>query len=418
MQPGITIATRIDMMSRPWSSDYISNSRDDTARYRPLSEPCAFTDVCLKSEMHRLSSADLRSVELVKQMNTDDCTQRICAVVSSSDDSCITSSSDKTSFVTCSQSLVEAGYCKHISNVCRPPALVLEESHVSSISGVISTVSVDQKCQSNYVTAAAESGLTGSVWHKVKPHTSRSGRCGAMTSNASEQCSIKSEPAPDDAGISNVVSCSQLRLSLQDSNNRNMSSDDVYTAEMQLHVEHRDHSIRSDLCGDCQLGDSVHAVADLLASSQTDNVDTSDSDVEDVCYLLLPSASDKCQMKVGASDSDSSHSETGYDLTDNNFVTAHQLRDDIPDSELIDYSDDGSESLIDSSSCASVKEQMHIFIALFDYDPATMSPNPDAVESELPFSEGQLIKVGYSIISNGIAKFCGQTLTGSLSVGH
>lgn len=33
------------------------------------------------------------------------------------------------------------------------------------------------------------------------------------------------------------------------------------------------------------------------------------------------------------------------------------------------------------------------FIALFDYDPMTMSPNPDAAEEELPFQEGQLIKV-------------------------
>uniref|UniRef100_A0A8D0H9Y6 RIMS binding protein 2 n=1 Tax=Sphenodon punctatus TaxID=8508 RepID=A0A8D0H9Y6_SPHPU len=34
-----------------------------------------------------------------------------------------------------------------------------------------------------------------------------------------------------------------------------------------------------------------------------------------------------------------------------------------------------------------------IFVALFDYDPLTMSPNPDAGEEELPFKEGQIIKV-------------------------
>ncbi|XP_031758319.1 RIMS-binding protein 2 isoform X12 [Xenopus tropicalis] len=34
-----------------------------------------------------------------------------------------------------------------------------------------------------------------------------------------------------------------------------------------------------------------------------------------------------------------------------------------------------------------------IFVALFDYDPRTMSPNPDAAEEELPFKEGQVIKV-------------------------
>ncbi|XP_056389472.1 RIMS-binding protein 2 isoform X22 [Hyla sarda] len=36
---------------------------------------------------------------------------------------------------------------------------------------------------------------------------------------------------------------------------------------------------------------------------------------------------------------------------------------------------------------------VRIFVALFDYDPRTMSPNPDAAEEELPFKEGQIIKV-------------------------
>ncbi|XP_042355019.1 LOW QUALITY PROTEIN: peripheral-type benzodiazepine receptor-associated protein 1 [Plectropomus leopardus] len=36
---------------------------------------------------------------------------------------------------------------------------------------------------------------------------------------------------------------------------------------------------------------------------------------------------------------------------------------------------------------------IRIFVALFPYDPVTMSPNPDAAEEELPFTEGQIIKV-------------------------
>lgn len=36
---------------------------------------------------------------------------------------------------------------------------------------------------------------------------------------------------------------------------------------------------------------------------------------------------------------------------------------------------------------------VRIFVALFPYDPVVMSPNPDAAEEELPFSEGQIIKV-------------------------
>ncbi|XP_041807847.1 RIMS-binding protein 2 [Chelmon rostratus] len=38
-------------------------------------------------------------------------------------------------------------------------------------------------------------------------------------------------------------------------------------------------------------------------------------------------------------------------------------------------------------------DDIRIFVALFPYDPATMSPNPDAAEEELPFTEGQIIRV-------------------------
>uniref|UniRef100_A0A8C6TNU9 SH3 domain-containing protein n=1 Tax=Neogobius melanostomus TaxID=47308 RepID=A0A8C6TNU9_9GOBI len=36
---------------------------------------------------------------------------------------------------------------------------------------------------------------------------------------------------------------------------------------------------------------------------------------------------------------------------------------------------------------------MRLFVALFSYDPAFMSPNPGATEEELPFTEGQIIQV-------------------------
>ncbi|XP_019362529.1 PREDICTED: peripheral-type benzodiazepine receptor-associated protein 1 isoform X1 [Gavialis gangeticus] len=47
-----------------------------------------------------------------------------------------------------------------------------------------------------------------------------------------------------------------------------------------------------------------------------------------------------------------------------------------------------------AASEATVKEDsVRIFVALFDYDPVSMSPNPDAAEEELPFKEGQILKV-------------------------
>uniref|UniRef100_A0A665WMY2 RIMS-binding protein 2 n=1 Tax=Echeneis naucrates TaxID=173247 RepID=A0A665WMY2_ECHNA len=39
------------------------------------------------------------------------------------------------------------------------------------------------------------------------------------------------------------------------------------------------------------------------------------------------------------------------------------------------------------------RELTRVFVALFDYDPLSMSPNPDAADEELPFKEGQIIKV-------------------------
>ncbi|XP_008288768.1 peripheral-type benzodiazepine receptor-associated protein 1 [Stegastes partitus] len=45
------------------------------------------------------------------------------------------------------------------------------------------------------------------------------------------------------------------------------------------------------------------------------------------------------------------------------------------------------------SSKMKAESDIRIFVALFPYDPASMSPNPDAAEEELPFTEGQIIKV-------------------------
>lgn len=41
---------------------------------------------------------------------------------------------------------------------------------------------------------------------------------------------------------------------------------------------------------------------------------------------------------------------------------------------------------------------VRLFVALFDYDPVSMSPNPDAGEEELPFQEGQILKVAASLL--------------------
>lgn len=46
-----------------------------------------------------------------------------------------------------------------------------------------------------------------------------------------------------------------------------------------------------------------------------------------------------------------------------------------------------------ASSANNQPAKYRLFIALFDYDPYQMSPNQDSCSEELPFKEGQLIKV-------------------------
>ncbi|XP_051759889.1 RIMS-binding protein 2 isoform X24 [Ctenopharyngodon idella] len=55
-------------------------------------------------------------------------------------------------------------------------------------------------------------------------------------------------------------------------------------------------------------------------------------------------------------------------------------------------------------------EDSRIFVAMFDYDPLSMSPNPDAAVEELPFKEGQIIKVFGEKDTDGFyrAEVCGR----------
>ena len=62
---------------------------------------------------------------------------------------------------------------------------------------------------------------------------------------------------------------------------------------------------------------------------------------------------------------------------------------------LIDIPE-GNEDESESTEEMQAKNKVRIFVALYDYDPKVMSPNPsDVAEEELPFKEGDLIKVIY-----------------------
>lgn len=84
----------------------------------------------------------------------------------------------------------------------------------------------------------------------------------------------------------------------------------------------------------------------------------------------------------------------------------HQCRRSIVAAEASSLSDGhgghrqgrGRRSLDDYDE-SEPEELTRVFVALFDYDPMSMSPNPDAADEELPFKEGQIIKVEESFLA-------------------
>ena len=77
-----------------------------------------------------------------------------------------------------------------------------------------------------------------------------------------------------------------------------------------------------------------------------------------------------------------------YEGAEQNGATSDQgYVEDVPSTEGQAPPDQGLEGGM------AAEEQIRVFLALYDYDPATMSPNPDAEEEELAFNEGDLIKV-------------------------
>ncbi|XDV21605.1 hypothetical protein PO909_026680, partial [Leuciscus waleckii] len=93
------------------------------------------------------------------------------------------------------------------------------------------------------------------------------------------------------------------------------------------------------------------------------------------------------------------YSETITDVPSRGYGTAHTGREaagrEDPGATWCDVTQKSARSEIrlhrEPRPCG--ENEVRIFVALFPYEPAVMSPNPDAVEEELPFKEGQIIKV-------------------------
>ncbi|KAL0973190.1 hypothetical protein UPYG_G00200100 [Umbra pygmaea] len=64
-----------------------------------------------------------------------------------------------------------------------------------------------------------------------------------------------------------------------------------------------------------------------------------------------------------------------------------------PDGLRIATPEDIRQWELETTSQVSQESSVRLFVALFPYNPAAMSPNPDTAAEELPFVPGQIIKV-------------------------
>ena len=81
------------------------------------------------------------------------------------------------------------------------------------------------------------------------------------------------------------------------------------------------------------------------------------------------------------------------EMTSDANVTVKSVIQRNNTNEKSNLANTGSKPPVQVTAITNNKRAIRIFVALFDYDPLTMSPNPDACDEELPFREGQLIKV-------------------------
>uniref|UniRef100_H3BHR3 RIMS-binding protein 2 n=1 Tax=Latimeria chalumnae TaxID=7897 RepID=H3BHR3_LATCH len=103
---------------------------------------------------------------------------------------------------------------------------------------------------------------------------------------------------------------------------------------------------------------------------------------------------------------------SGRRLSHGNAVSQRPRPMMVPSIDSYCTRDHLSPDIYEESETDLVNEEMlvRIFVALFDYDPSTMSPNPDAAEEELPFKEGQIMKVYGDKDADGFyrAQTCGR----------
>uniref|UniRef100_A0A8C4T2D6 RIMS-binding protein 2 n=1 Tax=Erpetoichthys calabaricus TaxID=27687 RepID=A0A8C4T2D6_ERPCA len=138
------------------------------------------------------------------------------------------------------------------------------------------------------------------------------------------------------------------------------------------------------------------------SSRGSDLSDILEEDEEELCSDTAGNEDDKdalCQANLGVSVKETMAKNDSRNLSGSLKRLSNEL---VPNTEHVDsrpYKEaQRTASTPDKPISSEVEDypgesNVRIFVALFDYDPATMSLNPDAVEAELPFKDGQIIKV-------------------------
>lgn len=97
-------------------------------------------------------------------------------------------------------------------------------------------------------------------------------------------------------------------------------------------------------------------------------------------------------------DSKTYNDSNANDLSQSSTVSDGRLDNSgvhhVPHLDLSDCDDSGDVDSISGEINPPIEDnRIRLFVALFDYDPESMSPNVECLDEELPFKEGQIIKV-------------------------
>ena len=164
-----------------------------------------------------------------------------------------------------------------------------------------------------------------------------------------------------------------------------LSPEDEASGELNLgrYLAKSNKDVKADVSYDSQyrLLDSIELEESESGGVELDGIETTYSDTE----------ADRGGVERSSTPLDQRDEDVDYYSTEREEATHDHVHVEAMPSA-------GGQALLDQGLEGGMasEEQVRVFIALYDYDPSTMSPNPDAEEEELSFNEGDLIKVGNS----------------------